>query len=159
MLAVAAACVIGTLAVAGASLVVVFEKHLLEVLGKDLDARWAELARKVLWESTTKVFFHCRTLNTPRFRAFPQMRWLQHVELAFDYYNLIQYFKPAFVLMENVTDIIKNQKGDYAKFAFGRLLALRYQVRLGLIPASDHGAPQTRWRWVEAHSSLNSLCP
>ncbi|RXF73548.1 sensor histidine kinase [Hansschlegelia zhihuaiae] len=45
MLMVAAACVIGTLAVAGVSLVVVFEKHVLEMIGKDLDLRWADLAR------------------------------------------------------------------------------------------------------------------
>ena len=45
LLLVALACVIGTLAVAGASLVVVFEKHVLEMIGKDLDVRWAELAR------------------------------------------------------------------------------------------------------------------
>lgn len=47
MLLVALACIIGTLAVAGASLSVVFEKHVLELIGKDLDLRWADLARDI----------------------------------------------------------------------------------------------------------------
>lgn len=47
LLLVAVACVLGTLAVAGASLVVVFEKQLLVMIGKDLDFRWADLARDV----------------------------------------------------------------------------------------------------------------
>ena len=62
------------------------------------------------------------------------------------FYNLIEWFKPAFVLMENVADILRAQQGAYAKFAVGRLLALRYQTRLGLVMASSQGAPQTRWR-------------
>ena len=62
------------------------------------------------------------------------------------FYNLIEWFDPAYVLMENVADILKTQSGAYAKFAIGRLLALRYQARLGLVMASDQGAPQTRWR-------------
>jgi signal transduction histidine kinase len=47
MLLLAVACVIGTLAVAGASLMVVFEKHVLELIGRDLDLRWSEIARHV----------------------------------------------------------------------------------------------------------------
>ena len=45
MLLVAAICVLGTLVVAGVSLSVVFERQLLEMIGKDLDVRWSELAR------------------------------------------------------------------------------------------------------------------
>lgn len=45
MLLLAVACVAGTLLVAGASLMVVFEKHMLELIGRDLDIRWIETAR------------------------------------------------------------------------------------------------------------------
>lgn len=47
LLLVAVACVLSTLVVAGVSLVVVFEKHLLEMIGKDLDFRFSDLARDV----------------------------------------------------------------------------------------------------------------
>jgi len=47
MLLVTVACVISVLAVAGAALVIVFDRHLLEAIGKDLDVRWADLARDV----------------------------------------------------------------------------------------------------------------
>lgn len=47
LLLVALVCVVGTLAVAGASLTVVFEKHVLELIGRDLDFRIADLSRDV----------------------------------------------------------------------------------------------------------------
>jgi DNA (cytosine-5)-methyltransferase 1 len=62
------------------------------------------------------------------------------------FYDVIDWFKPSFVLMENVLDIFKKQDGMYAKFAAARLLNMRYQTRLGIIAALDHGAPQGRWR-------------
>jgi DNA (cytosine-5)-methyltransferase 1 len=62
------------------------------------------------------------------------------------FYDVIQWFRPAFVLMENVMDIFHKQDGMYVKFAVGRLLSMRYQTRVGCIAAADHGAPQGRWR-------------
>ncbi|WP_051091241.1 HAMP domain-containing sensor histidine kinase [Methylopila sp. M107] len=51
MLLVAAACIVGVLAVAGAALVSVFERHVLELIGRDLDTRWAQLARDLTVEN------------------------------------------------------------------------------------------------------------
>ncbi|BDA50272.1 probable DNA (cytosine-5)-methyltransferase 3 [Coccomyxa sp. Obi] len=62
------------------------------------------------------------------------------------FYDVIEWFNPGFVLMENVLDIFKKQDGMYAKFAASRLLNMRYQTRLGCIAACDQGAPQGRWR-------------
>lgn len=73
------------------------------------------------------------------------------------FYDVIEWFQPSFVLMENVLDIFKKQDGMYAKFAAARLLNMRYQTRLGCIAACDHGAPQGRWRWV--HILLLQLAP
>ena len=65
------------------------------------------------------------------------------------FYDVIEFFQPAFVLMENVKDIFVKQGGLYAKYAQARLLSLRYQMRLGLIAACDQGAPQGRWRCAQ----------
>ncbi|KAK9823255.1 hypothetical protein WJX72_001381 [[Myrmecia] bisecta] len=62
------------------------------------------------------------------------------------FFNIVQWFNPAFVLMENVADILKKSDGLYAKYAQARLLQLSYQTRLGMIAAAHHGAPQGRWR-------------
>ena len=72
------------------------------------------------------------------------------------FYDVIQWFKPAFVLMENVMDIFHKQNGMYVKFAVGRLLNMRYQTRVGCIAAADQGAPQGRWRRVPSTGLLRA---
>ena len=62
------------------------------------------------------------------------------------FYQVVDFFKPGYVLMENVVDIFKKEDGTYAKSAMASLLAMRYQVRAGIIAASDHGVPQIRNR-------------
>lgn len=47
MLLVAAVCIVGVIAVAGAALAVIFDRHMLETLGRDLDVRWSDLARDI----------------------------------------------------------------------------------------------------------------
>lgn len=47
MLLVAAVCIVGVLAVAGAALAVIFDRHMLETIGRDLDVRWSDLARDI----------------------------------------------------------------------------------------------------------------
>ena len=64
------------------------------------------------------------------------------------FYQVVDFFKPGYVLMENVVDIFKKEDGTYAKSAMASLLAMRYQVRAGIIAASDHGVPQIRNRSV-----------
>lgn len=71
------------------------------------------------------------------------------------FYDVIEWFQPGYVLMENVLDIFKKQDGMYAKFAASRLLNMRYQTRLGCIAACDQGAPQGRWR--SAYSPCRGL--
>lgn len=62
------------------------------------------------------------------------------------FYDVIEFFQPSFVLMENVLDIFKKQDGTYAKYATARLVNMHYQSRVGIISAAEHGAPQGRWR-------------
>ncbi|PSC69902.1 BTB POZ and MATH domain-containing 2-like isoform A [Micractinium conductrix] len=58
----------------------------------------------------------------------------------------VRWFKPSYVLMENVQDILKKEDAHYLKFAMGSLLDMRYQVRSGLVAAGNHGVAQGRWR-------------
>ena len=66
------------------------------------------------------------------------------------FYDVVEYFRPAYVLMENVLDILKKEDGTYAKSAMASLLTMRYQVRIGVIAACDQGVPQSRNRCVPA---------
>jgi site-specific DNA-cytosine methylase len=62
------------------------------------------------------------------------------------FYDIIDWLQPGYVLMENVLDILSKENGMYAKYATARLLQQRYQTRLGMIPAGEHGVAQGRWR-------------
>ncbi|XP_062171171.1 DNA (cytosine-5)-methyltransferase CMT3 [Alnus glutinosa] len=62
------------------------------------------------------------------------------------YMNLVQHLKPKFVLMENVVDIVKFANGFLGRYALGRLIAMNYQVRMGMMAAGAYGLPQFRMR-------------
>ncbi|MDR4307358.1 HAMP domain-containing histidine kinase [Chelatococcus sambhunathii] len=50
MLLAAAVCIAAVLAVAGVALVTTFERHVLELIGRDLDVRWSQLARELTFD-------------------------------------------------------------------------------------------------------------
>lgn len=62
------------------------------------------------------------------------------------FFDVVETFSPAFVLMENVMDIVKKEDGAYFKHALASLISLDYQARYGAIDAMAHGLPQGRWR-------------
>ncbi|KAI3428460.1 hypothetical protein D9Q98_007286 [Chlorella vulgaris] len=85
-----------------------------------------------------------------------------------------EWFKPKYVLMENVQDILKKEDGLYIKYAMGSMLNMRYQVRVGMLAAGNFGVPQGRWRcfmWAAApgqqlpaipkptHNCVDFQCP
>ncbi|DBA74077.1 TPA: hypothetical protein ACH3X1_010890 [Trebouxia sp. C0004] len=77
------------------------------------------------------------------------------------FYDVVLWFQPGFVLMENVVDTLNKEDGMYAKSAMGSLLLLNYQVRMGIIAACDQGVPQVRNRvfmWG-AKSGVEQLPP
>ncbi|KAL3638712.1 Alpha-1,3-mannosyltransferase cmt1 [Castilleja foliolosa] len=63
------------------------------------------------------------------------------------YMNIVEFLKPRFVLMENVTDILKFAKGQLARYAVSRLVSMDYQARLGIMAAGAYGVPQCRMRF------------
>lgn len=60
--------------------------------------------------------------------------------------DIIQYLKPKYVLMENVVDILKFAGGFLGRYAIGRLVAMNYQARMGMMAAGSYGLPQFRMR-------------
>lgn len=60
--------------------------------------------------------------------------------------DIVQFLKPKFVLMENVTDILRLDNASLAKYALSRLVHMKYQARLGTIAAGSYGLPQFRLR-------------
>ncbi|KAJ3672590.1 hypothetical protein LUZ60_007311 [Juncus effusus] len=60
--------------------------------------------------------------------------------------DIVEFLKPKYILMENVTDILKFAKGTIGKYAVGRLVGMRYQSRLGIMAAGSYGLPQFRLR-------------
>lgn len=63
------------------------------------------------------------------------------------YMNIVEFLKPRYVLMENVTDILKFAKGQLTSYAVGRLVSMNYQARLGIMAAGAYGVPQCRMRF------------
>lgn len=61
--------------------------------------------------------------------------------------DIVEFLKPRFVLMENVTDILKFAKSVLSRYAVGRLISMHYQTRLGIMAAGAYGVPQCRMRF------------
>ncbi|MCL7036381.1 hypothetical protein MKW94_003925 [Papaver nudicaule] len=61
--------------------------------------------------------------------------------------------------MENVVDILKFSKGYLGRYAMGRLAAMQYQTRLGLLVAGSYGLPQYRQRAFLWGSLLTETLP
>jgi len=62
------------------------------------------------------------------------------------YMDIIEFLKPKYILMENVVDILKFAGGYLGRYAVGRLAAMHYQARMGMMAAGSYGLPQFRMR-------------
>ncbi|XP_022638588.1 DNA (cytosine-5)-methyltransferase CMT2 isoform X3 [Vigna radiata var. radiata] len=60
--------------------------------------------------------------------------------------DMVKFLKPRHVLMENVVDILRFDKGSLGRYALSRLVHMKYQARLGIIAAGCYGLPQFRLR-------------
>lgn len=74
--------------------------------------------------------------------------------------DIVKFLKPKYVLMENVTDILKFDKGSLGRYALSRMVDMKYQARLGIMPAGCYGLPQFRLRvflWGALPSEVSSF--
>ncbi|KAL8536466.1 hypothetical protein ACS0TY_011903 [Phlomoides rotata] len=60
--------------------------------------------------------------------------------------DIVEFLKPKYVLMENVVDLIRFDKGSLGRYALSRLVLMKYQARLGTIASGCYGLPQFRLR-------------
>lgn len=60
--------------------------------------------------------------------------------------DIVKFLKPKYVLMENVVDILRFDKGSLGRYALSRLVHMNYQARLGMVAAGCYGLPQFRLR-------------
>lgn len=60
--------------------------------------------------------------------------------------DIVKFLKPKYVLMENVTDILRFNQASLGRYAVSRLVHMNYQARLGTIAAGCFGLPQFRLR-------------
>ncbi|KAK1379049.1 DNA (Cytosine-5)-methyltransferase CMT2 [Heracleum sosnowskyi] len=60
--------------------------------------------------------------------------------------DIVKFLKPRYVLMENVADILRFDKGSLGRYALSRMVHMKYQARLGIMPAGCYGLPQFRLR-------------
>ena len=70
------------------------------------------------------------------------------------FYDVIEWFQPGYVLMENVLDIFKKQSGIYVKFAIAQLV-----LACGTRPASVSLPPASLARRRGALGALPSPVP
>ncbi|CAA0820434.1 DNA (cytosine-5)-methyltransferase CMT2 [Striga hermonthica] len=69
--------------------------------------------------------------------------------------DVVEFLKPRYALMENVTDIIRFDGGSLARYALSRIVRMRYQAKLGTAASACYGLPQFRLRvfiWAAAPS-------
>lgn len=72
--------------------------------------------------------------------------------------DIVKFLKPKYVLMENVTDILRFNQASLGRYAVSRLVHMNYQARLGTIAAGCFGLPQFRLRvflWGAHPSEVN----
>lgn len=62
------------------------------------------------------------------------------------YFDIVEFLKPKYVLMENVADILRFDKASLGRYALSRLVHMNYQARLGIMAAGSYGLPQFRLR-------------
>ncbi|KQK22267.1 hypothetical protein BRADI_1g66167v3 [Brachypodium distachyon] len=74
-----------------------------------------------------------------------QFKCEENKEIIF-FMDVMQFLKPKYVYMENVLDILKFADATLARYALSRLVAMRYQAKLGIMAAGCYGVPQFRMR-------------
>ncbi len=76
--------------------------------------------------------------------------------LFYEYFRFIKYFKPRFVVMENVRGLLGMQKGNVVKEIEKELKDVGYKnFDYRVINAADYGVPQIRYRVFIIANNIN----
>jgi DNA (cytosine-5)-methyltransferase 1 len=79
--------------------------------------------------------------------------------LVVTYLSFIDHFKPRFAVMENVKGLLSTAKGNVCALILSTLIAIGYQVRLGILNAGQFGLPQSRVRLIVMASKVGDVLP
>uniref|UniRef100_A0A7N0RBA2 Cytosine-specific methyltransferase n=1 Tax=Kalanchoe fedtschenkoi TaxID=63787 RepID=A0A7N0RBA2_KALFE len=80
-------------------------------------------------------------------------------EMILAFLSFVDYFRPKFVLLENVRAFISFNKGQTFHLALASLLAMGYQVRFGILEAGNFGVSQSRKRAFIWAASPEEILP
>lgn len=62
------------------------------------------------------------------------------------YLNFVEYYRPKYLLLENVRSLASYKKSSVLKIVCSFLIRLRYQLRVAVLQAGSYGLPQNRRR-------------
>ncbi|XP_066333917.1 DNA (cytosine-5)-methyltransferase 1A-like isoform X3 [Miscanthus floridulus] len=74
-------------------------------------------------------------------------------EMVLAFLSFADYFRPRFLLLENVRNFVSFNKGQTFRLTLASLLEMGYQVRFGILEAGAYGVAQSRKRafiWAAA---------
>ncbi|XP_052746460.1 DNA (cytosine-5)-methyltransferase 1 isoform X2 [Bicyclus anynana] len=66
--------------------------------------------------------------------------------LVVSFLSFCDYYRPKYVILENVRNFVTYKKGMVLKLTMRALLDMGYQCRFGVLQAGNYGVPQTRRR-------------
>nr|GMC78622.1 DNA (cytosine-5)-methyltransferase 1B-like [Ipomoea batatas] len=78
---------------------------------------------------------------------FQESYWSRtQCEMILSYLSYVDYFRPKYVLLENVRNFVRFDKGKMFHLTLASLLEMGYQVRFGVLEGGAYGIAQTRKR-------------
>ncbi|XP_043714468.1 DNA (cytosine-5)-methyltransferase 1A-like [Telopea speciosissima] len=91
---------------------------------------------------------------------FNQSTWSKvQCETVLAFLSFADYFRPRFILLENVRNFVSFNKGQTFRLTLASLLEMGYQVRFGILEAGAYGVAQSRKRAFIWAASPEEMLP
>lgn len=74
--------------------------------------------------------------------------------LIANFISFCDYYRPRYVVMENVRNFASFKKGSVLKLTLSCLVRIGYQCTFGILQAGSYGVPQTRKRFIYPCNTL-----
>ncbi|KAJ8981449.1 hypothetical protein NQ317_000124 [Molorchus minor] len=75
------------------------------------------------------------------------------------YLSYCDYYRPKYLIFENVRNFVSFKKGTVLKLTLKCLLAMGYQISFGIVQAGNFGVPQTRRRFILMGAAPGCVLP
>ena len=70
-----------------------------------------------------------------------------------------EYYRPSYVIMENVKNFVHHAKGAVLKYTVKTLVEIGYQVAVTVLQAGQFGVPQSRNRMIVFAAAPGEVLP